>query len=95
MFVFVNMLSCLFLAALKSSAGKGLASLLSCMGYFLVFLSLFHMVFLVRCGVWLYQFLIFAIFLLLIVEANDCGAKGQEHIHIAGVNMKVVIPYSN
>ena len=27
MFVFVNMLSCLFLAALKSSAGKGLAGL--------------------------------------------------------------------
>ena len=34
-----------------------------------------------------------ALFLLLIVEANDCGATGQEHIHIAGVNMKVVIPY--
>ena len=42
-FVFI-ILSCLFLAALWSPAGKGLTSWLSCVWCFLVFLSLSHMV---------------------------------------------------
>ena len=43
MFVFV-MLSCLFLAALRSSAGKELTSWLPCVLCFLVILSFSHMV---------------------------------------------------
>ena len=58
-FLFV-MLSCLFIAALCSSAGKGLTSWLFCMLCFIVFLSLSHVVSGVRCGTWLYLFLIFA-----------------------------------
>ena len=42
-----------------------LAHVLTCMWYFLVFLSLFHTVYWVRCGTWLYQFLIFTFFLTL------------------------------
>ena len=38
------------------------SSWLSCMWYFLVFLSFSHMVSWVRCCIWLYRFLIFAIF---------------------------------
>ena len=57
------MLSCLFIAAFWSCAGKGLTSWLSCMWCFLVFLSLSHVVSWVRCGTWLYRFLIFAFFL--------------------------------
>ena len=49
MFTF-GMLSCLFLAALWSPAGKGLTSCISCVLCFLVFLSLFHMVFWIRYG---------------------------------------------
>ena len=58
-------LSCLFLAALWSSAGKGLTSWLSCVWCFPVFLSHSHMVSWVRCDTWLYWFLIFAFFLTL------------------------------
>ena len=43
-FVYV-MLSGLFIVAICSSAGKGLASLLSCMLGFIAFLSLSHVVF--------------------------------------------------
>ena len=43
-YLFHVCLVCLFLAAVWSSAGKGLTSLLSCMLCFLVFLSLFNMV---------------------------------------------------
>ena len=43
----ILVLSCLFLAALQSAAGKGLASCVLC---FLVFLSLSHVVCRVRCG---------------------------------------------
>ena len=44
-------LSCLCLAALWSSAGKGLTSWLSCMGCFLVYLSLSHTVCLLTCEI--------------------------------------------
>ena len=68
------MLSCLFIAALLSPAGKRLTSWLSCMCCFLVFLSLSHVVSWVRCGSWLYRSLIFAFFLTLVhffFEKND------------------------
>ena len=45
-----HMLTCLFIAALWTPAGKGLTSWLSCMFCFIVFLSLSHIVSLVRCG---------------------------------------------
>ena len=60
-FVFL-MLLCLFIAALWSPAGKGLASWLLLV-MFIVFLLLSHMVYWVRCGTRLYRFLIFAVFL--------------------------------
>ena len=65
-FVFVCllflMLSRLFIAALWSPTGIGLTSqLLSVM--FIVFLLLYHLVSWVRCGAWLYRYLIFAVFL--------------------------------
>ena len=44
------MLSCLFIAALWLLAGKGLTSWLSCMGCYLSFLSLSHVVSWVKCG---------------------------------------------
>ena len=44
------MLSCLFVAALRSTAGKELASWLSCMLCFILLLSLSHVVSYVRCG---------------------------------------------
>ena len=62
-FIFV-MLSCLFLAALRSPAGNVLTSWLSCVLCFLVFLSPYHMVFWAR----LYRFLIFAFSLLCFAE---------------------------
>ena len=49
-FVFF-ILSCLFLAALLSPAGTGLASWLSCVGMFPCVLSLSHIVHRVMCGV--------------------------------------------
>ena len=49
----------------RSLVGKGLTSWLSCMWCFLVVLSLSHTVSFVRCGTWLYRFLIFAFFLTL------------------------------
>ena len=57
------MISCLFIAALWSPAGQGLASWLSCMWCFHVLLSLFYVVSWVRYGTWLYRFLIFAFLL--------------------------------
>ena len=42
-----------------------MASWLACMWSFLVFLSLSHVVSWVRCGIWLYRFLIFALLLTL------------------------------
>ena len=62
---YLSLLSSLFLAALWSSAGKGLTSCPSRMK-FLCVLSLSHMVYLVLCGIWLYRFLIFGFFLTLI-----------------------------
>ena len=55
-------LSCLFLAALWSPAGKCLTSWLSCMWCFLVFLLFSHMVSWVRCDIWVCRFLIFDFF---------------------------------
>ena len=56
------MLSSLFIAALWPPSGKGLTSWLLLV-IFIVFLLLSHVVPWVRCGAWLYRFLIFAIFL--------------------------------
>ena len=63
-FVF-DILSSLCLAVLWSSDGKEMISCLSYMWCFLV-LSLFHSMFWIRCGTWLYRFLIFAFFLTLV-----------------------------
>ena len=49
-----------------------LTSWLSCMWCFLVFLSLSHMMSYVRCGIWLYRFLIFAFFIYLIERSHRC-----------------------
>ena len=56
------MLSRLFIAALWSPTGKGLAFWLLLV-MFIVFLLLSHVISWVRCGTWLYHFLIFAVFL--------------------------------
>ena len=56
------MLSRLFIAALWSSAGKGLTSWLLLV-MFIVFLLLSNVVSWVRCGTLLYRFLVFAVFL--------------------------------
>ena len=64
-------LSCLFLAPLWSPAGKCLTSWLSCLWCFLVFLTLSHVVCIVRCGIALYRFLIFAFFLTLMYLKFD------------------------
>ena len=65
-FVFLRlmflMLLRLFIAALCSSAGKGLTSWLLLV-MFIVFLLLSNVVSWVRCGTGLYRFLIFAVFL--------------------------------
>ena len=63
--VFV-MLSCLFIAALWSPEGKGLASWLLFM-MFIVILLLSHLVSWDRCGTWLYRFLILAVFLTFVI----------------------------
>ena len=59
---FFLMLSCLFMAAVWSPAGKGLTCWLLLV-MFIVVLLLSHVVSWVKCGTWLYRFLIFAIFL--------------------------------
>ena len=61
------MLSCLFIVALWPPAKKGLTLALLYVIFF-VFLSLSHVVSQVRCGTWLYQFLVFAFFLTLKVK---------------------------
>ena len=65
LFVFRIILYCLFLAALWSSAGKGLSSWLSCMWRFLVFYVTSPYCGWVRCGIGLYGFLVFAFVLTL------------------------------
>ena len=62
-FVFV-MLSRLFIAALWSPEGKGLANWLLFV-IFIVILLLSHLVSWDRCGTWLYRFMILAVFLTL------------------------------
>ena len=59
---FFVILSCHSLAALWSPAGKELASWLSYVLCFLVFLSHSHVVSRVGCGTCLYRFLMFALF---------------------------------
>ena len=49
----------MFIVALWSPVGKGVASRLSCVRHFLVLLSLSHMASWVRCVTRLYRFLIF------------------------------------
>ena len=56
----------LFIAALWSPAEKVLTSWFLLV-MFIVFLLLSHVVSWVRCGSWLYRFLIFAVFLTLIL----------------------------
>ena len=53
--------ACLFIDALWSSARKGMASWLSFVMNSCGFVT-FPLVSLVRCGIWLYRFLIFAVF---------------------------------
>ena len=81
-FVF-DMLSCLFIAAKWSPAGKGLTSWLSYLWCFLEFLSLSHVVFRVRCGTWLYWFLIFAFLLSLnsrsLHKREQFNCKSDKH----------------
>ena len=57
----------LMLSRLWSPAGKGLTSWLLLV-MFIVFLLLSHVVSWVRCGFWLYRFLIFAVFLTFIFQ---------------------------
>ena len=59
-----HMRSCLFIAALWSSEGKGLTSWLLFV-MFIVILLLSHLVSWDRCGTLLYRFLILAVFLTL------------------------------
>ena len=58
------------IAALWSLAGKGLTYWLSFVMF--VFLSLSHLVSWVRCGTWLYRFLIFAAFLTFLTTTFLC-----------------------
>ena len=62
LFLYIVILSCLFYAALRSTAGKWLTSSLFRVWCFLVFLSLINMVSWVRCGTWIHQFLILPTF---------------------------------
>ena len=57
--------------SLVVTAGNGLTSWLSCIWCFIVFLSLSNVVSWVKCGAWLYRFLIFAFFLTLIWDRSD------------------------
>ena len=76
-FLFV-MFSHLFIAPLWSAPGIGLTSWLSCLWYFIVFLSLSHMVSKVRCGAWLYRFLIVASFSKLLSSLTACRRVGPQ-----------------
>ena len=87
------MLSRLFIPALLSPAGKGLTSWLL-LGMFIVFLLLSHMVSCVRCGTWMYRFLIFAVFLtFLFCICIDSAFMGQSipDTSFAGINQKLYL----
>ena len=71
-FVFV-MLSCLFIAAMWPSGGKGLTFWLSFAMFYCV-LSLSHGVSWVRCGTRLYRFLILAIFSYFVTSYYGIGS---------------------
>ena len=60
------------------TAGKWLTSWLSCLWRFLVFLSLSQVVSWVKCGTWLYRFLIFVVFLTL--DLNKLSVSKQQHL---------------
>ena len=66
--------TCLFIDVLWSPAGKGLTSWLSFV-MSNVCLSLSHVVSSVRCGTWLYRFLIFALFLTFLKMYNHRKSK--------------------
>ena len=72
-FVFL-VLSCLFIAALWPSAGKGLTSWLSLAMFYCVFV-ISHVVSWVRCGSRLYRFLIFVAFLYLVTKYCGLGSR--------------------
>ena len=72
-FVFVfAILFCRCHAAFWSPAGKGVTPSLYCLWYFLLHLSFSHTVSWVRCGTWLYRFLIFAFFQALVCSVIVC-----------------------
>ena len=68
------MLSRLFIAALCSPAGKGMSSWLLLV-VFIVFLLLSHVISWVRCGIWLYRFLIFVVFLTFTAALHKTNLK--------------------
>ena len=63
------MLSPLFIAALWSPAWKGLTSWLFLV-MLIVFFLIFNVIFCLRCGTWLYYFLIFAVVLTFIPQTR-------------------------
>ena len=71
------MLSRLLMAALWSPEGKGLTSWLLLLMFILILL-LFHVVSWVRCGIRLYQFLIFAAFLTSIIATNFISVRVRD-----------------
>ena len=70
-FVFI-ILSCMFIAVLWSPAGKRMTSWLSCVWCFLVFSHFLTLVSRVRCGTWLYRFLILPSSILLLKLPSWC-----------------------
>ena len=64
----VSCLSCLFLAALWSPAGKGLSTWLPSMWVFFVVTFHYHTVSWVMCGTWLHRFLTFAFYFTLLTD---------------------------
>ena len=70
--------TCLFICALWSPAGKGLTSRLSFVVSYCRFVT-FPLVSWVRCGTWLYRFLILAPFLILILANHANPVKIQHY----------------
>ena len=81
------MLSRLFIAALWSTAGKGLTSWLSFVMFNCV-CATFHVVSWVRCGTWLYRFLIFAAILTLSCSPA-CGCQTENELYENIVNLEI------
>ena len=93
-YVLFVMPSCLFITALWSPAGKGLASWLTCIWSSLVVLSLTHVMSWLRCGSWLHRFLIFAFLLTccLLTESTEAIWKLSES---KGINLSNDTPISS